>query len=239
MVRLRRVLTHFQENAGGPSFTSGRGWRREQCDAVYSNTSRVMAITFMSDPIQAVLRTLVDSRLLLKQDKRVPNVVTLLTGESLHTSWWSHPKAHLIFAALSQLSVHPDVLFTKLLYGKVTLVHRNLWPAFLAVATANEPWQLHGLSTPGRRLLAAVKESEARVRCSGKAVKELELRLLVHAEEVHTESGHHELMVESWKVWSRRAGTHAMRSTAGARKQLEGAVKAIGACTSALPWASA
>jgi hypothetical protein len=192
----------------------------------------------MSDPIQTVLRMLAESGLLLKQDKRIPNVVTLLTGESLHTSWWSHPKAHLIFSTLSQLSMHPDVLFTKLLYGKVTLVHRNLWPAFLAVASANERWQLHGLSTSGRRLLAAVQESERRVRCSGKVVKELELRLLVHAEEVHTESGRHELMVESWKVWSRRVGTHAMRSTASARKQLEGAVKAIGASTSALPWPS-
>jgi hypothetical protein len=193
----------------------------------------------MDDPIQAVLRTLAGSGLLLKQDKRIPNVVTLLTGESLQTSWWSHPKAHLIFGALSELSVHPDVLFTKLLYGKVTLVHRNLWPAFLAVASADEPWQLHGLSKSARRLLAAVKESESRARCSGKTVRELELRLLVHAEEVHTESGRHELMVESWKVWSRRVGIHAMRSTTDARKQLEAAVEAMGASTSALPWASA
>jgi hypothetical protein len=193
----------------------------------------------MDDPTQAVLRSLAGSGLLLKQDKRIPNVVTLLTGESLQTSWWSHPKAHLIFAALSELSVHPDVLFTKLLYGKVTLVHRNLWPAFLTVASADEPWQLHGLSISARRLLAAVKESETRVRCSGKTVRELELRLLVHAEEVHTESGRHELMVESWKVWSRRVGIHAMRSTTDARKQLEAAVEAMGASTSALPWASA
>ena len=122
----------------------------------------------MGDPLQTVLRTLADSGLLLKQDKRVPNVVTLLTGESLHTSWWSHPKAHLIFATLSELSLHPDVLFTKFLYRKVTLVHRNLRSVFLAVASANEPWQLRGLSTSARRLLAAVNESETPLRCSGK-----------------------------------------------------------------------
>ena len=84
-------------------------------------------------PAGRVLAALGDQGLLLKQDKLVPSVVGILTGESLRTSWWSHPKARLIFSVLSELADHPDVLFTKLLWQKDTLVHRSLWPALLAV----------------------------------------------------------------------------------------------------------
>src|SRR5207247_1545232 len=145
----------------------------------------------MAKPTARVLDILSQSGLLLKQDKCLPNVVTLVTGESLSTSWWSHPKGRLIFAVLSELSDHPDVLFTKLLYRKVTLVHRRLWPALLAVASAGEPWQKRGLLPAARALLTSVTESNTAVRGSGQAVKELEFRLLIHGDQVHTESGHH------------------------------------------------
>jgi len=121
------------------------------------------------------------------------STVTVLTGQSLTTSWWSHPEARLIFAVLSDLSDHPDVLFTKLVQRKVTLVHRSLWPALLAVAAAGEPWQLDRLSAPARALLSVVNGSKEAVRCSGKPAKEIEARLLAHATQVHTESGRHEV----------------------------------------------
>ena len=103
-----------------------------------------------------VLDALSKSGLLLKQDKVVPSVVTLVTGETLRSSWWSHPKGRLIFAVLAELAEHPDVLFVKLLSEKDTLVHRRLWPALLAVVTAGEAWQRRGLSAAGRKLLASV-----------------------------------------------------------------------------------
>lgn len=192
----------------------------------------------MAESTVRVLEALSSSGLLLKQDKRVPNVVTLVTGESLRTSWWSHPKARLIFAVLSDLSDHSDVLFTKLLYRKVTLVHRSLWPAFLAVAAAGEPWQLRGLSPSARALLATVNESKAAVRCSGKTVRELEYRLLGHAEEVHTESGRHETVLEPWSAWRRRVGINPLHSAAVGRRDLENAANAIGVQSSAFPWSS-
>jgi hypothetical protein len=34
----------------------------------------------------------------------------------------------------------------------VTLVHRKLWPAVLAVGAAGEPWQLRGLSSAARAI---------------------------------------------------------------------------------------
>jgi hypothetical protein len=188
--------------------------------------------------MEAVLQVLSSSGLLLEQDKRLPNVVTLVTGESLRTSWWSHPKGRLIFAVLSDLGEHPDVLFTKFLYGKVTLVHRRLWPALLAVASASEPWQLRGLSAAGQRLLACLNQPGAAARSSGPAVKELEVRLLAHSRQVHTATGRHEILLEPWPAWSKRVGVKPLRSIGRARQQLEEAAAAIGAPVSALPWSS-
>jgi hypothetical protein len=190
----------------------------------------------MPVPITGVLDALSRSGLLLTQDKSLPNVVTLVTGESLHTSWWSHPKGRLIFAVLSELSDHPDVLFMKLLFRKVTLVHRQLWPALLAVASANDSWQLRELSRSARSLLSTVNEANAPVRGSGRAVKELELKLLVHTEEVHTESGRHETALETWSEWSHRVGVKPLRSSALGRQHLEKAGTAIRVPSSAFPW---
>jgi hypothetical protein len=186
-----------------------------------------------------VLSTLARLGLLLNQDKRLPNVVTLVTGEALSTSWWSHPKGRLIFSVLSELSDHPDVLFTKLLHGKDTLVHRSLWPAFLTVATAAEPWQQRNLSSGARKLLAQVNEAGAPVRSSGPAVKDLVSRLLVHSKQVHTESGRHEMAIESWSVWSAHSGVAPTKSLDEAREAIERACQGIGAPTSILPWWSA
>jgi hypothetical protein len=201
-----------------------------------SNVRRKLQV--MTEPTTTVLAALSRLGLLLKQDKRLPNVVTLVTGESLHTSWWSHPKGRVVFAVLSELSDHPDVLFTKLLCRKVTLVHRRLWPALLAVASAREPWQLHGLSPSARGLLAIVDGSHVSVQRSGQAVRELELRLLVHAEEVHTESGRHETALTTWSAWARRTHVRALRSLTRGRQHLEEAANAIGAPPSALPWSA-
>ncbi len=190
----------------------------------------------MTQPTDKVLATLRRFGLLLKQDKSLPNVVTLVTGESLHGSWWSHPKAHVIFATLSELAEHPDVLLAKLLSGKDTLVHRSLLPALLAVVSAGGPWQDRNLSANGRKLLKRVAAADAPVRSSGPIARELQLRLLVHAEQVHTESGRHETALETWSAWSVRVGVSPVGSAAEARRALERACRGLGALPSALPW---
>jgi hypothetical protein len=188
--------------------------------------------------LDRVLASLADNGILLKQDKELPSVVGLITGESLSTSWWSHPKGRLIFAVLSELADHPDVLFTKLLLGKDTLVHRRLWPAVLAVGRARSAWQRHGLSREAERLLARVNGGES-VRATGVPVKELEKRLLVTTRQVHTASGRHEIALESWKEWSRRVRCRAAKSVPRAKKALEEAAVALGASREALPWHAA
>ena len=183
-----------------------------------------------------VLSALARYGLLLKQDKRLPNVVSLLTGETLSTSWWSHPQGRLIFSVLRELSEHPDVLFTKLLSGKDTLVHRRLWPAFLAVADSGEPWQRRSLSAKAERLLSQVLGSNGPVCSSGAAAKELQSRLLVHAVEVHTEQGRHEMALEPWSAWSLKSSILPAKSPDQARADLETVCRGIDAPLSALPW---
>lgn len=185
---------------------------------------------------EEVLDVLTHAGLLLKQDKQAFNVVSLLTGETLRSSWWSHPRGRIIFAVLSELDEHPDVLLAKLLDRKVTLIHRTLWPAFLAVAMEDAAWQLEGLSVAARRLLDSVNESATPVRASGAAVKELETRLLVHSEEVHTDSGRHAIELRTWTAWAKSTGTKPLRSISTARERLEAAATAIGASPTALPW---
>ena len=183
--------------------------------------------------LAGVLETLAAKRLLLKQDPTLPSVVGIVTGERLRTSWWSHPRARLIFAVLSQLVDHPNVLVTKLLLRKDTFVHRALWPAVLAVGRAREPWQTRGLSREARRLLGRV---DGGVRATGAPVRELEARLLVTTREAHTASGRHELVLESWRAWSRRVGCKTLGSVSRARAELEEAALDLGASVEALPW---
>lgn len=185
--------------------------------------------------VDPVLAALADNGLLLKQDKVLPNVVSVLTGESLSTSWWSHPQAHLIFSVLSELAEHPDVLLTKLLYRKDTLVHKSLWPAVLAVGRSRDEWQLQGLSDDAQSLLDRL-EGAGTIRAVGAPVKELEARLLVTTQEIHTESGRHEMALESWRSWAQRTECTLPRSVPLSRKVLEDAAVKLGAPLKSLPW---
>ena len=161
--------------------------------------------------------------LLLQQDKKLPSVVGIIAGETLTTSWWSHPKAQAIFACLERLSESEDVLVSRLVAGKVTYVHRKLWPAFLAVAMSADR---RGLSAEARKLLAQV-ERAGKTRAKGKAVRELQQRLLVAATEVHTESGKHEIEIETWQEWAKRRNATPMPDLTAAREELERAVDSL------------
>jgi hypothetical protein len=64
----------------------------------------------------------------------LPSVAELVAGGPIKGSWWSHPGGHEIFAAINELADSPDVVRTRLVGGKVTLVHRRLWPALVRLA---------------------------------------------------------------------------------------------------------
>ncbi|HEY0179991.1 MAG TPA: hypothetical protein VGC30_10220 [Dokdonella sp.] len=73
---------------------------------------------------------------------RLPNVAAAVAGEPIRGSWWAHAHGRRIFAVLQALSASPDVLVCRLADGKVTLVHRRLWPALVRIAERFEPGRL-------------------------------------------------------------------------------------------------
>jgi hypothetical protein len=64
----------------------------------------------------------------------VPSVAELVAGEPVRGSWWAHPKGREIFAALRAIEQSSDILVCRLIGGKVTFVHRRLWPALIRAA---------------------------------------------------------------------------------------------------------
>ncbi|MFK2873436.1 hypothetical protein [Dyella lipolytica] len=72
----------------------------------------------------------------------VPRMAEVIAGESIKGSWWAHPKSHQIFAMFQQLTESPDILVCRFINGKVTLIHRRLWPALVRLAERFEPGQL-------------------------------------------------------------------------------------------------
>ncbi len=65
----------------------------------------------------------------------VPSLAEAVAGEPIVGSWWAHPKGKAIFAALSELDDADEVRCFKLVDGKVTFVHRRVWPALARLAT--------------------------------------------------------------------------------------------------------
>jgi hypothetical protein len=149
------------------------------------------------------------SGLLLKSDPKLPSVTTLVAMEPVPGSWWAHPAGRTIFDALVKLSEHPDVLMVKLVGGKDTFVHRQLWPEVYAIATAHEPWQFKALSASAKQLYGHVQRGR-QVEASGQAARELETRLLVHGEQFHSATGAHKKRLESWGNWADRVGFEPM-----------------------------
>jgi hypothetical protein len=154
----------------------------------------------------------------------VPSLTEALAGEPVRGSWWSHKRGDRIFALLSSLMESGQVASVKLLDGKVTFVHRDRWPALYRVVTdrAFRDGRLATLSAAGKKLLARVeKAGELQVE-AGAAKNELERSLLVHAEQEHTDAGHHATVMRTWRKWAPRGLAAQARklSVDAARQQL-------------------
>ncbi|MCA1600366.1 MAG: hypothetical protein LC776_01540 [Acidobacteria bacterium] len=200
---------------------------------------------------KTALQTLRRLGLLLETDARLPSVASLIAGEPISGSWWSHAFAQKIFTTLGQFADHRDVMFTKLISGKVTLVHRKLWPEITAIGTARAPWQMKGLSKSARNLFEMIDEHgslrtdqlawpESATAKPGEAARELEAKLLIHAGQFHTETGAHAKLLESWEAWAKRVGFKVKRiSTDEAKKKMEERVRKLNEQFEAkarLPW---
>lgn len=194
----------------------------------------------------AVIAAVAELGVLFLSDPKRKSAIEILTGEPPRGSWWSHPAANQIYSLIEGIERHDDVLFAKLLSGKVTLIHRALWPALLAVVTAREPWQIADLSPGAQQWLAAadaVPPPDPLPTPSRTVSKELEARLLARAESVHTSAGRHETRLEPWLAWAARAGCplpppgQPAQEVAAGKAALAAAAARLGPPPAELPWA--
>src|SRR5262249_47036644 len=108
----------------------------------------------------------------------------------------------------------PGALSAKLVNGKITYVHRRLWKAFLELALHGQRTRARGLSALAKSLqkiviaetIVRVDELTASGFAAAKAVaaaaRELEERILVHGDSIHTASGAHTKVLQSWHGWA-------------------------------------
>ena len=64
----------------------------------------------------------------------VPNLAEIVAGERIRGSWWGHPQGQQIFFLTRSIRERQDVLVCRLVEGKITYVHRRLWPALACLA---------------------------------------------------------------------------------------------------------
>jgi hypothetical protein len=64
----------------------------------------------------------------------LPSLAEEIAGEPFAGSWWGHPKGREIFRLTRAVRDSSDVLVSCLVKGKITYVHRRLWPALVRAA---------------------------------------------------------------------------------------------------------
>jgi len=62
------------------------------------------------------------------------NLAEAVAGGPIRGSWWAHPTGHDIFLCTRAVRQSADVLVCRLVGGKVTYIHRRLWPALVRLA---------------------------------------------------------------------------------------------------------
>ena len=65
----------------------------------------------------------------------VPNLAEAVAGATIRGSWWGHEKGHEIFSLTQAVRRSRSVVVCRLIRGKVTYVHRRLWPAVARLAS--------------------------------------------------------------------------------------------------------
>lgn len=176
--------------------------------------------------------------LLPAHDTLIPSVSNLVAGRPIRGSWWGDPAGRQIYLVLNALG--DNVAWSKLIGGRVTLVHPRLWGALSAVGEQEADWQYAGLGEIERAALRVVRENGEAMSDAlgipsgtkpGKIVTELERRLLVIGDQEHTEGGHQLRTVRTWALWY----PEERPPIGDAIALLEAAADELGAHSS-LPW---
>jgi len=78
------------------------------------------------DPVEFVR----DHGIVLESAKgQVPTLAEAIAREVIRGNWWQHPKSRQIFIATRRVRESADILVSRHLGGRITYVHRRLWPA--------------------------------------------------------------------------------------------------------------
>jgi hypothetical protein len=83
-----------------------------------------------------------------------PRLTEAIAGEDIRGSWWAHPKGRRIYAILAAVAASDEVVVCRLVGGKITFVHRRLWPSVVRLADRFAPGrlaQVHEEHTPSGR----------------------------------------------------------------------------------------
>ncbi len=127
----------------------------------------------------------------------------------------------------------------KLVSGKVTFIHRPLWPAIVAIGTAREPWQMEGLSKEAKALLKKT-DRQGKIECIRRPGARARSSAVGPRHSVHTERGFHMKEVQNWKAWARSVKLGKVKLTpAEAKAQLEAVVARLNqqfGAKATLPW---
>jgi hypothetical protein len=112
----------------------------------------------------------------------VPNLADIGVGSDRRGSWWGQPRGHAFFGLTRRVRASADVLVCRLVAGKVTYVHRRLWPAMVRLAPTigagrlasirevHTPAGAHQVEqTPLRRWVSAAVRAEAAKLTMGQA----------------------------------------------------------------------
>jgi hypothetical protein len=116
----------------------------------------------------------------------VPNLAEAIAGGPIRGSWWGHQKGSEIFRALVAVSNSADVLCFRLVDGKITFVHRRVWPALVRIASELKKDQLtaikqeHTATGAHRNLLTPFpKWVSTGVKEAAKRLSDVEARALI------------------------------------------------------------
>jgi hypothetical protein len=205
----------------------------------------------MARDVDGALAAICEHGVLLEPDRAFPSLVALVASGPVRGSWWAHPLANEIYILDQRLMGQRDVLFIRLVTGKMTYVHRRLWRPLYAIAMARQPWQLADLPRTAKSMLQMVGRlgnvrmdeirSSRTAKELGNDARILEMRLLVFGDDVHTDSGAHVKRIETWPLWAKRVelATAQLPSIDDARRELEGIVMRLNQKYDAdaiLPW---
>jgi hypothetical protein len=93
-------------------------------------------VTRKLDDLAASTRAWIEDQGVVLQSAHgpIPNVAEFIAGEPIRGSWWGHAAGKSIYEILNVLDDDDDIVATRLVNEKITLLHARVWPALVRVS---------------------------------------------------------------------------------------------------------